>query len=148
MLDLFPDSAQVERGELVLGGLAAAELGERFGTPLVVYCEETLRAQGARSRARSARAGSVFFGTKAFPNVAVLRLLLEEGIGADVASAGELAFARAAGLSGRAARRAREQQGRGASPRGGDRSVHRSSSTERTRSSSPRLPVSSASSCA
>ena len=42
----------------------------------------------------------MFFGTKAFPNVALLRLLREEGIGADVATAGELAFARAAGLSG------------------------------------------------
>ena len=42
----------------------------------------------------------MFYGTKAFPNVALLRLLREEGIGADVASAGELAFARAAGLSG------------------------------------------------
>ena len=44
--------------------------------------------------------GRVFYGVKAFANVAVLRLLREEGIGADVASAGELAFARAAGLTG------------------------------------------------
>jgi diaminopimelate decarboxylase len=44
--------------------------------------------------------GRVFFGTKALPNVALLRLLHEEGIGADVASAGELAFASAAGLEG------------------------------------------------
>ena len=100
MLTLFPKSAQVARGELQLGGLTAAELGERFGTPLVVYCEETLRAQGRAMRAAVGEGGQVFFGTKAFPNVAVLRLLLEEGIGADVASAGELAFARAAGLSG------------------------------------------------
>jgi diaminopimelate decarboxylase len=42
----------------------------------------------------------VLYGTKALPNVAVLRLLREEGVGADVASAGELAFAAAAGLGG------------------------------------------------
>ena len=42
----------------------------------------------------------VFYGSKAFPNVAVLRLLGEEGIGADVSTSGELAFARAAGLGG------------------------------------------------
>jgi diaminopimelate decarboxylase len=42
----------------------------------------------------------VFFGTKALPNVALLRVLREEGVGADVASAGELAFAAAAGLDG------------------------------------------------
>ena len=100
MLDLFPTSAQVVRAELRIGGLTAAELAERFDTPLVVYCEETLRAQARALKAAAGESGRVFYGTKAFPNVAVLRLLLEEGIGADVASAGELAFARAAGLSG------------------------------------------------
>ena len=100
MLTLFPKSAQVARGELQVGGLTAAELAERSGTPLVVYCEETLRAQARALKAAAGDSGRVFYGTKAFPNVAVLRLLLEEGIGADVASAGELAFARAAGLSG------------------------------------------------
>ena len=98
MIELFPDSARVERGELELGGVAAGALAERFGTPLLVYCERTLRE---RARAlRAAAGGPVFFGTKAFPNVALLRLLREEGIGADVASTGELAFATAAGLRG------------------------------------------------
>ncbi len=78
----------------------ASELAERFGTPLVVYCEETLRGQARALRAAVGDDGRVFYGTKAFPNVAVLRILREEGIGADVASAGELAFARAAGLTG------------------------------------------------
>ena len=39
------------------------------------------------ARRLSASSGRVFYGTKAFPNVAVLRLLREEGVGADVASA-------------------------------------------------------------
>ena len=42
----------------------------------------------------------VVYGTKAFPNVAVMRLLAEEGLGADVASLGELTFARRAGIEG------------------------------------------------
>ncbi|HEX2346600.1 MAG TPA: diaminopimelate decarboxylase [Gaiellaceae bacterium] len=100
MLELFPDSARVEQGELVIGGTRASELAGRFGTPLVVYCEQTLRAQARALRAAAGEDGRVFYGTKAFPNVALLRVLREEGIGADVASAGELAFARAAGLSG------------------------------------------------
>ena len=100
MLELFPDSARVEQGDLVIGGTRASELAGRFGTPLVVYCEQTLRAQARALRAAAGEDGRVFYGTKAFPNVALLRLLREEGIGADVASAGELAFARAAGLSG------------------------------------------------
>ena len=98
MIDLFPASARIQDGELMLGGVRAAELAEQFGTPLVVYCEETLRKQARALLA--ATGGRVAYGTKAFPNVAVLRLLRAEGVGADVASAGELAFARAAGLTG------------------------------------------------
>ena len=114
MLDLFPDSARVERGELELGGIAAA----RARRAIRHAARRLLRGDAARSRLARSRgavgaSGRVFYGTKAFPNVAVLRLLREEGVGADVASAGELAFARAAGLTGRRARRARQQQGRG-----------------------------------
>ena len=101
MLELFPDSARVELGELELGGVASSALAERFGTPLVVYCDETLRRQARSFREAVGADGRVFYGTKACPNVALLRLLREEGVGADVASAGELAFARAAGLEGR-----------------------------------------------
>lgn len=100
MLTLFPDSARIENGDLSLGGVSATDLAERFGTPLVVYCEEGLRAQARALRAAAGPEGRVFYGTKAFPNVAVLALLREEGVGADVAAAGELAFARAAGLTG------------------------------------------------
>ena len=100
MLSLFPDSAAVAEGELWLGGVPTSELAERFGTPLVVYCEETLRGRARALRDAVGERGRVFYGTKAFPNVQVLRLFRDEGLGADVASAGELAFARAAGLTG------------------------------------------------
>jgi len=100
MLDVFPVSARVQNGALALGGVPASELADRFGTPLVVYCEETLREQARSLVAAVDPGGRVFYGTKAFANVAVLRLLREEGVGADVASEGELAFARAAGLGG------------------------------------------------
>jgi diaminopimelate decarboxylase len=99
MLDLFPVSASAQEGELELGGVSASALAERFGTPLYVYCEETLRAQ-ARALRQAVGDGRVFYGAKAFPSVALLRLFREEGIGADVASAGELAFALEAGLTG------------------------------------------------
>ena len=99
MLELFPDSARIERGELSLGGAPVSELADRFGTPLVVYCEESIRAR-AREIRDAAPDAQVLYGSKAFPNVALLRLLAEEGIGADVSTLGELAFARAAGLGG------------------------------------------------
>ena len=99
MLELFPDSARIERGELVVGGAGATELADRFGTPLVVYCEQTIRGRAREVRSAVPDA-ELYYGSKAFPNVAVLRLLAEEGIGADVSTLGELALARAAGLSG------------------------------------------------
>src|SRR4051795_3232406 len=97
--ELLPDSAGVEDGELVLGGVRASELAREFGTPVVVYDETTLRAQ-ARAYAAAAPGALVVYGTKAFPSVAVLRLFAEEGLGADVSTAGELAFALRAGLDG------------------------------------------------
>ena len=100
MLALFPDSAALEGASLAIGGLTAEALAEEHGTPLVVVCEETVRTKARALRAALGHDGRVFFGTKAFPNVALLRLLDEEGIGADVASEGELAFARRAGLDG------------------------------------------------
>jgi len=99
VLELFPATARVDGSELVLGGVPASELALVHGTPLVVYCEETLRAR-ARALKTAVGGGHVAFGTKAFANVEVLKLLRSEGIGADVASSGELAFARAAGFSG------------------------------------------------
>ena len=72
-----------------------AALAEEFGTPLVVYCEETLRA-AARAYRTGAPDAVIVYGTKAFPNVAIMRLLAEEGVGADVSTLGELRFAQRA----------------------------------------------------
>ncbi|HZQ16369.1 MAG TPA: diaminopimelate decarboxylase [Gaiellaceae bacterium] len=97
--DLLPDGARLESGELVLGGVPSSELARTFGTPLLVYDEQTLRAQ-ARAYLAAAPGALVVYGTKAFPSVAVLALLAEEGLGADVSTAGELAFALRAGVPG------------------------------------------------
>ncbi|HEX5248302.1 MAG TPA: diaminopimelate decarboxylase [Gaiellales bacterium] len=97
---VLPDSATVADGRLAVGGVALGDLAARHGTPLLVYDEATLRA-----RARAYREGleaypgpsRLAFACKAQTTVAVLRVLLEEGLGMDVASEGELAFAVAAG---------------------------------------------------
>jgi diaminopimelate decarboxylase len=99
VLDLFPITARVEGGELSLGGVRVSALADEHGTPLLVYCEETVRAQ-AQAYRDAAPEALVVYGTKAFANVELLRILADEGIGADVSTLGELAFARAAGLSG------------------------------------------------
>jgi diaminopimelate decarboxylase len=99
LMELFPDSATIADGELVLGGVGVSELARTFGTPLVAYDEATIRAQAGAYREAAPRA-LVVYGTKAFPSVALLRLLASLGVGADVSTAGELAFARAAGIGG------------------------------------------------
>ena len=96
---MFPDSAEVVDGELSVGGIGAAALADEFGTPLVVYCEQTIRARAEAYRAAAPDA-LVVYGTKAFPNVAILRLLAAEGLGADVSTLGELRFAQRAGVPG------------------------------------------------
>jgi diaminopimelate decarboxylase len=99
VLELLPETARIEDGELMLGGLRASELANRHGTPLLVYCERTIHDQ-VRAYREAAPGAQLVYGTKAFANVALLRLLAEEGVGADVSTLGELAFARAAGISG------------------------------------------------
>src|SRR5579864_1926267 len=98
MRELLPITASTESGELALGGVPTVELAREYGTPLVVYCGATIRAQARAYRAVDP-AALVVFGVKAFANVALLRLLAAEGLGADVSTLGELAFAQRAGVA-------------------------------------------------
>jgi diaminopimelate decarboxylase len=99
VLELFPLTAEIADGGLAIGGVAASRLADEHGTPLVVYCEQTVRAQ-ARAYRDAAPGALIAYGTKAFANVALLRVLAEEDVGVDVSTLGELAFAREAGFGG------------------------------------------------
>jgi diaminopimelate decarboxylase len=98
VLELFPETAAVVDGELAIAGVRATELADEFGTPLVVYCETSLRSQ-ARAYTSIEPEALIVYGTKAFPNVAIMRLFAELGFGADVSTLGELEFARRAGIA-------------------------------------------------
>src|SRR5262249_57737465 len=97
VLELFPQTAEVRDGVLWIGGCSTVELAEEYGPPLVVSCEETIRS-AARSWRAGAPEATIVYGTKAFPNVPVMRLLWEEGVGADVSTLGEMQYAKAAGI--------------------------------------------------
>jgi diaminopimelate decarboxylase len=89
-------------GHIEVGGCDLVELAREVGTPAYVVAEDDLRARARAFReAFAAQADDVHlsFATKAFPCAAVLRTLAEEGIGADVASGGELAIALRAGVA-------------------------------------------------
>ena len=98
-MDLFPDTAAVVEGQLEVAGTRATTLAEEHGTPLLVLCEATIRAR-ARAYREAAPDALVVYGTKAFPNVSVMRVLAEAGLGADVSTLGELRFAQKAGIGG------------------------------------------------
>jgi len=99
VLELLPETARIEGGDLAIGGVRASTLATEHGTPLLVYCAQTIRSQ-VRAYREAAPGALLVYGTKAFANVALLRLLAEEGVGADVSTLGELAFARAAEIPG------------------------------------------------
>jgi diaminopimelate decarboxylase len=86
-------------GELRCGGVRAADLAERFGTPLYVYdirrIEDRIRAF---AKAFSGIDHLLAYSVKANGNLSVLRRLSVLGCGADITSAGELYRARKAGI--------------------------------------------------
>ncbi|MDQ4024157.1 MAG: diaminopimelate decarboxylase, partial [Actinomycetota bacterium] len=98
VLSVFPDTAEVSAdGHLVLGGCDAAELAERFGTPVVVLDRATFEG---RAQVFSAVVGpaNVVYAGKALCCVAVCEILRDLGLGLDVCSGGEMVTAWAAGF--------------------------------------------------
>jgi diaminopimelate decarboxylase len=101
LLDLFPPATdQDDDGMLRVGGCRLDALADQFGTPALVVDEPALRARAREFRTEfEARRPDtlVAFASKAFPCTAVQRVMISEGIGLDVAGAGELFSALAAG---------------------------------------------------
>ena len=73
-----------------LGGLRADELADRFGTPLYVYDLDVVDGQVAALRSVLPAAAELAYAVKANPALAVVAHLGRFGLGADVASGGEL----------------------------------------------------------
>lgn len=88
-------------GHLEVGGCDVIDLVRRFGTPLVIYDERSIRDQCRRYMAAFARHTDdfeVIYASKAFSSVAVGQLVMEEGLSVDVSSGGEYHVARTAGF--------------------------------------------------
>ena len=78
------------------------EAAARFPTPFHLYDEAAIRANARRIRAAFAAVPGYreFFAVKALPNPFILKVLAEEGFGADCSSLAELRICQAVGLSG------------------------------------------------
>jgi diaminopimelate decarboxylase len=88
-------------GHLEIGGCDAVELAHQFGTPLYVMDEQAIRENCRRYRAAfDARypKNDISFASKSYLNLAICKVIQQEGIGLDVASAGELYTAVKAGF--------------------------------------------------
>lgn len=93
-LALFPETAAISQtGTLTIAGVDTVGLVREYGSPLYVFDEATLRAMcRAFVDEFSARLPevSVTYACKAYIGKALAQLLKEEGVGADVVSAGEM----------------------------------------------------------
>lgn len=89
-------------GEMHAEQVPLSTIAEAVGTPVYVYSTATLQRHARVYKAGVAKAGPrthVAFAVKANPNLAVLRVLANEGFGADVVSGGEMTRAMAAGIA-------------------------------------------------
>ncbi len=79
-----------------------AELAERYPTPFHIYDERAIRANARRLVAafKGVHGFKEYFAVKALPNPFILRILKEEGFGADCSSLPELLLAERVGILG------------------------------------------------
>ena len=101
MLALRPHLSLHALDGLTVEEVPLARIAAAAGTPSWIYSAGALRRRARALKAALAGAGlraSVHYAVKANGNLAVLRVLAAEGLGADVVSEGELRLARAAGI--------------------------------------------------
>ena len=93
------DHFNYQNGTLHAEDVPLSRIAAEVGTPVYVYSRATLERHARVFQDAVAVAGKtdVAFAVKANPNLAVLRVLANAGMGADVVSGGELERALAAG---------------------------------------------------
>ncbi len=91
-----------ENGHLTTGGVDTVELAKQYGTPLYVMDENLIRkhAQSYKNSIDKFYGGNglVCYASKAFCCLEMCRVMMDEGIGLDVVSIGELYTAYKAGV--------------------------------------------------
>src|SRR6266853_1085925 len=84
-------SFHYQQGKLYCESTDLASLAEQHGTPLYVYSEQTILDHYRRlNSALEPLDREICYAVKANSNLAILRILAEEGAGFDIVSGGEL----------------------------------------------------------
>ena len=89
-----------EEGNIEIGGCDLVELANKYGTPLYVFDESTIRAitKSYKDAFKSYPNMRMMFASKAFMTKAICRIMQQEGFGLDLCSGGEIYTAKAAGF--------------------------------------------------
>ncbi len=91
---------EVRENKLFIGGISAEELIERYGSPLYVYNEKTIRQRYSDLvKNIPYKKLKIFYACKANTNLAIMKVLNELGSSVDCVSTGEIFIAMKAGFS-------------------------------------------------
>ncbi|KAF5430341.1 diaminopimelate decarboxylase, partial [Candidatus Methanomarinus sp.] len=86
-------------GHLIIAGVDTTNLTQEFGTPLYVTNEQRIR-DNFNTYQKAFSHADLYYAAKANYNLTIMRILAQEGAGADVFSDGELYMALLAGIPG------------------------------------------------
>jgi diaminopimelate decarboxylase len=88
-----------KNSELYAEDVSVRKIADSVGTPLYIYSHKTIRRHlDAYKKAFDGYPNTICFALKANSNLAILKVLAQNGCGADVVSGGELYLARKAGI--------------------------------------------------
>ena len=88
---------EVHDGELLVGGIRISKLVAEYGTPQFIYDQSIILRKIHEVRSTLTERFRLYYSIKANPNATILKCFLRQGCGLEVASAGELFQALAAG---------------------------------------------------
>ncbi|HMJ54626.1 MAG TPA: alanine racemase, partial [Polyangiaceae bacterium] len=88
----------VDKGEMHVGGIPVRTIAGQVGTPFYAYNGDALVKKVRAVRAALGPETELYFSIKANPSLGVCQLVAREGVGAELASIGELHLAEKAGF--------------------------------------------------
>lgn len=101
-LKLFPLSTKIDSlGHLKIGNCDCTDLVSKYGTPLYVFDEHTIRTKCQEFKGEFTKLyenTEVIYASKAFLNKAIAQIIKEERLGLDVVSGGEISIAKSIGF--------------------------------------------------
>jgi diaminopimelate decarboxylase len=88
----------IDKGEMHVGGIPVRALAQQVGTPFYAYNGDALVQKVRAVRTALGPETELYFSIKANPSLGVCQLVAREGVGAELASIGELHVAEKAGF--------------------------------------------------